>query len=93
MQKQKTGKKVNFEAVEPQYELDMQDKRKKKKVTHEEAAFLHKKMALEFVNAKKEKLGKLASLYLWLHSSYVESIMFKNNATTLKRIVSLHAQG
>jgi hypothetical protein len=36
-------------------------------------------MAKEFVDAKKEKLGKLARLYLWLHGSFVESIMFKNN--------------
>ena len=45
------------------------------------------------MTAKKEKLGNLARLYLWLHSYFVESIMFKNKEEELKRIVNQHAQG
>jgi len=47
-------------------------------------------MAKEFVNSKKQKLGRLARLYFTLHYYFVEEIMFKNEKDVLTKLVSKH---
>lgn len=51
------------------------------------------RLAIEFVKAKKQKLGRLARLYFTLHKNYVEEIMLKNQPEVLNDLVQKHAEG
>lgn len=46
------------------------------KVSQEDADGVCRQLAQEFVQAKIGKLNRLSKLYLWLHSHFVEEIMF-----------------
>jgi hypothetical protein len=42
---------------------------------------------------KMKKRGKCVRFYIWLHESFTEQILFKNEKSELEEIVRSHASG
>jgi len=51
-------------------------------------------LLIEQLLAKKlKKRGKCVRFYLWLHETFTEQILFKNEKSELEEIVRSHASG
>jgi hypothetical protein len=65
----------------------------KKKLSPEERAELHKKLANEFVKSKMGKQSYLVQLYQLLQYTFVDLIMLKNKKEELEQLKQSLAEG
>jgi hypothetical protein len=62
-------------------------------ISKENTDIICKKLAIQFVEAKKAKLSYCVSIYNWLNNTFTLKIMLKNDKKELEELRRSHANG